>query len=143
MTETGFALHPQLAADTALVGDWPLSRVLLMDDDGWPWLILVPRRAGLREWHQLGAGDLGRLGAEIARASARIETVFKPAKVNVGMLGNRVPQFHVHVLARYESDEAWPNPVWGARPRHPYAANALDHRLREVREMLGLRQPPI
>jgi diadenosine tetraphosphate (Ap4A) HIT family hydrolase len=138
VSEAGFSLHPRLAADTALLGDWPLSRVLLMNDEGWPWLILVPRRAGLREFHDLASGDLARLWAEIGRVSATLDALLRPTKMNVGMLGNLVPQMHIHVIARYETDEAWPGPVWGRRPRRPYAVNALANRAGELRTALGL-----
>lgn len=134
----GFSLHPQLEADTAMVGDWPLCRVLLMNDDGWPWLILVPRREGIRELHDLPSGDLACLTAETARASAVLDRLYRPTKVNVGALGNRVPQFHMHVVARYETDEAWPGPVWGARPRRGYAANVLAFRRSELEQALAL-----
>jgi diadenosine tetraphosphate (Ap4A) HIT family hydrolase len=131
-----FVLHPQLAADTMSIGDWPLCRLLLMNDDGWPWLILVPRRAGVRELHDLSTLDLARLTAETARVSAVFDELYRPTKINVGMLGNRVPQLHMHVIARYESDEAWPGPVWGLRPRRGYAANVLEQRAGELRARL-------
>lgn len=134
----GFRLHPQLDADTTEIGNWPLCRLLLMNDDGWPWLILVPRRPAIRELHDLIADDLARLMAETARASAMLDRLYRPAKINVGMLGNRVPQLHVHVIARYESDEAWPGPVWGVRPRRGYASNILTMRHRELQCALGL-----
>ena len=133
-----FQLHPQLAADTALLGDWPLSRLLLMNDDGWPWVILVPRRTDIRELHELASQDLARLTAETARVSAALDALYQPTKVNVGMLGNRVAQLHMHVVARYESDEAWPGPVWGMRPRRAYPAAMLAHRVSELQQQLGV-----
>lgn len=119
-----FDLAPQLAADTVPLGDWTLSRVLLMDELAWPWLILVPRRAGLRELHDLAAADLAILAGEIARASAVLQAATGPDKINVGMLGNRVPQLHVHVIARRAGDPAWPGPVWGHKPREALAPEA-------------------
>lgn len=109
-----FALHPRLAADTVAVGDLPLSRVLLSRNACWPWLILVPRRAGAVEIHRLEAADQIQLMAEIARASRVMEAVFRPDKLNVAAIGNLVPQLHVHVVARTRGDAAWPGPVWGS-----------------------------
>lgn len=108
-----FALHPQLAADTVLVSDWALSRVLLMNDARFPWLILVPRRAGLSELFDLKHAERMVLAEELNRASLGLKTLFKAKKINVGALGNMVPQLHIHVVARSESDAAWPGPVWG------------------------------
>jgi diadenosine tetraphosphate (Ap4A) HIT family hydrolase len=113
MTLETFHLHPRLEADTTLVADWGLSRVLLMNDARFPWLILVPRRAGRSELHDLQHAERMVLVEEINRASAGLKDITDAAKINVGALGNVVPQLHIHVVARRESDEAWPGPVWG------------------------------
>lgn len=121
-----FELHPRLAADTVEVCRLPLSRVLLMDDARFPWLILVPERTGARELHRLDPADRARLMDEIVRASTALEALFSPDKLNVGALGNLVPQLHVHVVARRVGDAAWPGPVWGSGSREPYAADARE-----------------
>lgn len=106
--------------------DWPLSQLRLMDDQRFPWLILVPRIAGLEEWSELAPTDAHRLSDEIARAGAGLAQLFKPTKVNVGALGNIVRQLHVHVIARFEADAAWPGPVWGQGTRVAYEAEARE-----------------
>lgn len=108
-----FHLHERLAADTTPVADWGLSRLLLMNDARYPWLILVPRRAGLVEIHDLKHAERMVLIEEISRASAGLKSATGTAKINVGALGNVVPQLHVHVVARRLVDPAWPGPVWG------------------------------
>ena len=110
---TEFVLHPRLAADTAFIADWPLSRVLLMNDARFPWLILVPRRDGLSELHDLTSADAGVLTVEIRRAGAKLKELTDAAKINTAALGNQVPQLHIHVIARQAGDPAWPGPVWG------------------------------
>ena len=128
-----FALDPRLAADTAFVADRDLSRVLLMDDARFPWLILVPRRAGMTELDDLAPGEQGQLLAEINQAMMMLRNVAPCDKLNVGALGNIVRQLHVHVVARREGDAAWPGPVWGsgAAVRYePAARDALIERLR-------------
>jgi diadenosine tetraphosphate (Ap4A) HIT family hydrolase len=115
-----FDLHPQLAADGLFVADWPLSRVLRMNDRNYPWLILVPRVADVREIIDLTEPDQQRLMAEIARASTALKALRRPHKINVGALGNMVPQLHVHVLGRDPKDPAWPKPVWGVAPADPF-----------------------
>ena len=116
----GFALHPQLAADAALICDLPLCRVLLMDDANWPWLILVPRQPGLRELADLARADRIALGDEVLHASSVLQARFAPDKLNTAALGNQVEQLHIHVIARHHQDPAWPAPVWGRLPRKPY-----------------------
>ena len=105
-----FELHPRLAADTREVTRLSLCRVLLMNDRRFPWLILVPARADIREIHQLSAPDRATLVEEIATVAQAMETLHKADKMNVAALGNQVPQLHVHVIARFTSDPAWPNP---------------------------------
>ena len=117
---TEFTLHPRLQSDTALVADWPLCRVLLMNDARYPWLILVPRRADAVELFDLDAADRTALIGEIARASQTLKHLTGAAKINIGALGNLVPQLHVHIVARNPGDPAWPGPVWGHSPAVPY-----------------------
>jgi diadenosine tetraphosphate (Ap4A) HIT family hydrolase len=120
-----FNLDSRLAADTIAVGDLPLSSVLLMDDARFPWFILVPRRPGLIELTDLGEEDAAALTGELRLAVEVMLNLSKPDKVNVGALGNVVPQLHVHVVGRFRSDPAWPGPVWGFGVRQPYPAHAV------------------
>jgi diadenosine tetraphosphate (Ap4A) HIT family hydrolase len=120
-----FELDPRLAADTVELARWKLCRVLLMNDANYPWLILVPERAGLRDFDEVTGADRATLMDEIARACRALRTMAQPHKLNVASLGNSVSQLHVHVIARQTTDPAWPNPVWGVVPAKPYAAEAL------------------
>ena len=124
-----FVLHPQLAADTRPVATLPLCDVRLMDDANHPWLVLVPRVPGARELTDLDAGQRGLLMEEITRCEQLLLDVFQPHKLNVAALGNLVPQLHVHVIARYEDDPAWPAPVWGRVAARPYGPEALAERI--------------
>ena len=118
--DAAFALDPRLAADTHALLELPLSRALLMDDMRFPWIILVPRVAGLRELTELPRDDQHALLDEINRAAHVLHAIAKPDKLNIGALGNVVPQLHVHVIARHVGDAAWPRPVWGVGERVPY-----------------------
>jgi diadenosine tetraphosphate (Ap4A) HIT family hydrolase len=120
-----FALHPRLRADTEFVADWSLSRVLAMNDARYPWLILVPRRPDLTELHDLDTSARATLTEETARAGARLKALTGAAKINLGALGNLVPQLHIHVVARNPGDAAWPGPVWGQGAPTPYETAAL------------------
>ena len=113
MSAVGFVLDPRLAADTHPVASLPLCDVRLMNDARYPWLILVPRRAGLVEITDLDAGEQAALWREVNRATAALRTVAPCDKLNLGALGNIVRQLHVHLVARIEGDAAWPGPVWG------------------------------
>ncbi len=114
-----FSLHPQLESDTLPVTDLGLCRVLLMDNALFPWLILVPRREQAREIIDLTPGQRHLLMDEIAHISEAMQELFRPDKINVAALGNQVPQLHIHVIARFTADSAWPYPVWG-KGAEPY-----------------------
>ncbi len=131
-----FVLHPQIAADAHRLCDGPLCRVLLMNDARYPWLILVPRRPAITELHELPAEDRSILIEEIAQASAALRARPGIAKVNVGALGNIVPQLHVHVVGRAPGDAAWPGPVWGRGERILYAPDRLRSLAQELRAQL-------
>lgn len=119
MSKKSFALHPQLATDTIFLGDLPLSRVLIVNDANYPWLMLVPRRGEVVEIIDLDEVERAQLMTEIALVGRVLKSVTKCDKLNVAALGNIVPQLHVHLIARRTTDSAWPRPVWGAVPAVP------------------------
>ena len=122
MTASTFQLHPQLAQDTWLVTDLPLCRVLLMNETRYPWVILVPRQQDIREIHELTAMERQQLWQESDQLSRALMKLFKPDKLNIAALGNQVPQLHIHHIARFQTDAAWPAPVWGKFPPQAYTA---------------------
>ena len=128
-----FELHPRLAADTLVVGDAPLSRVLLMNDAQYPWAILVPRRVEAREIYLLDERDQQQLWRESAVLSRALMTAFGGHKLNVAALGNVVPQLHLHHVVRMSADPAWPGPVWGRLPPQPYVDEAAQMRITTLR----------
>lgn len=115
-----FALDHRLAADTTEVAELGLCTLRLMDDRTYPWLILIPRRADCVELIDLQPGDRAVLMEEIALASHVLKDLTDAQKLNVAALGNSVPQLHVHVIARFAGDPAWPGPVWGKVPPQPW-----------------------
>ena len=138
----GFELHPQLGTDCATVGELALCRVLLMDDANYPWLILVPRRAGLRELYELQPPDLAQFWHESALVGRTMMREFDGQKLNVAALGNVVPQLHVHHIVRRAGDAAWPRPVWGVVAARAYGEperGLLVERLRGALAAAGLR----
>ncbi len=133
-----FTLHPRLAADTYRLGDLPLSRLILMNDKRFPWLILVPRQQEIREIIDLPPPERAILIEEIAGVSTALKAITKCGKLNVGALGNMVPQLHIHVIARFEGDAAWPGPVWGSGPPAAYQTQEAERLIDEVRGLLPM-----
>lgn len=132
-----FQLHPRLEADTREVARLALCRVLLMNDRRYPWLILVPQRADIREIHQLSAADRAALIEEIAAVAHAMERLHKADKMNVAALGNQVPQLHVHVIARFTTDPAWPGPIWGKGSPEAYEPGRIEAVVAETGRALG------
>lgn len=133
----GWHLHPQLAEDTHPVAHFALSDLQLMDDANHPWLILVPRVEDAVEWTDLDEAQQVELAGEITRACRALQAVFRPHKLNVAALGNMVPQLHVHVIARFREDIAWPRPVWGTATALPYSPEELVRRIERLRAALA------
>ncbi len=113
MNSTQFALNARLEADTFSVCDLALCRVRLMNDSRFPWLILVPRRAAVTEVFELSPAERNQLMEECAHLAQKLKTLTGCDKINIATLGNSVSQLHVHIIARFKNDPAWPNPVWG------------------------------
>lgn len=135
---TNFQLDPALAAQTHLVGELPLSRLLLMDDARFPWLILVPRISGARELIDLDSADQQSLLAETVSIGRALEGLQPFDKLNIAALGNVVAQLHVHVIGRREQDAAWPAPVWGHGEAITYTASALSTLLQQLRDTIDM-----
>jgi diadenosine tetraphosphate (Ap4A) HIT family hydrolase len=131
-----FELHEALARDCAFVGDLALCRLLLMNDKQYPWLILVPRRAEMREICDLSGDDQLQYLQESNLCSAILRSEFGAEKLNIAALGNMVPQLHIHHIARFSSDPAWPKPVWGQLPAKPYPTDELQSVVAQLRQVI-------
>jgi diadenosine tetraphosphate (Ap4A) HIT family hydrolase len=132
-----FELHLRLQSDTALIGQLPLCSALLSRDANYPWVILVPRRAGITEIYQLNPEDRQQLLLESCVLAEAMEAIFRGDKLNIAAIGNLVPQLHLHHVVRYKSDAAWPGPVWGAVEAVAYSDALLQQRLTELRRGLA------
>jgi len=134
----GWTLHPQLDADSAPVGDLPLCRLLALRDANYPWLVLVPRRPNACDVIDLTDADQARLAVESAQAGRALKDMTRCTKLNVAALGNAVPQLHVHIIARFSDDAAWPKPVWGVVPAKPYTDAALADFVGRMKRLMAL-----
>ncbi|WP_085908554.1 HIT domain-containing protein [Kiloniella majae] len=128
-----FALHERLQADTVTITELAHCRILLMNDSQYPWLILVPRYNDLRDLHDLPKDLFSAVMEEIRYVSEVLTEECNAFKINVAALGNMVPQLHIHVIARFESDAAWPGPVWGIKEPRPYTPDDL----KDIKVKLG------
>ena len=137
-----FQLDPRLESSTLLLGAFPLSLLLLSKDANYPWCILVPQREGMGEIYQLSAGDRIQLLDESCLVAETLSNLFAADKINVATIGNMVPQLHMHHVARFERDAAWPGPVWGAVAAVTYSPQLLTktaERIVTALAPLGLR----
>lgn len=132
-------LHPQLAADTTLIGELDVCRVLLMNNQHFHWLVLVPKRDNTRELHELDDSDYFKVMEEVRSVSKKLAGHTKAHKMNVAALGNIVPQLHIHIIARFMDDPAWPKPIWGNAEFLPYEERFLKQKIAELASVLGVR----
>ena len=131
-----FQLHSQLEADTVLVGRFPLCLLLLSKDANYPWIILVPKRHSIQEVYQLDIEDRQQLLHESCVVAETMTALFRPDKLNIATIGNMVPQLHMHHVARFSNDGAWPRPVWGAQPAASYNKDKLASLVLELQAAL-------
>ena len=126
--EIPFKLDSLLQRDSIFVGELPLCKLLLMNDSNFPWFLLIPRKEGVVEMFDLDEDD---------RLLSNLKQHFKATKMNVANLGNIVPQLHIHHIARYEDDLAWPGPIWGAVKAKPYTEKEIKSLITEVRALFA------
>ena len=113
------SIDHRLRQNSTWLWDSSLCHFRLKHEKEWPWLMLIPNQADLREIHELSVRDQRQLMDEITWCSKAIKYIFNPDKINIGALGNIVPQLHIHIIGRYANpslDPAWPGPVWGYSP---------------------------
>ncbi|NVK21863.1 MAG: HIT domain-containing protein [Kangiellaceae bacterium] len=142
-----FELHPVLEKDTIHIGDFELSQLLWMNDSQYPWAILVPKINGIREVFELDSKQQQQLMLESNALLQAMNIVFSADKMNLAALGNMVPQLHIHHIARFQDDVAWPNPVWGVSPAIAYTAEqlamAIQPLLKELTEKCDFKEAAI
>ena len=138
MPDSAWSLHPQLKKDTIDIGDLPLSRLLVIRDANYPWLLLVPRRPEAVEIIDLDEVEQAQLMTEISRTARALKEITKCDKLNIAALGNMVPQLHVHVIARRTGDVAWPRPVWGVAPPLAHDAEEVQNFISALRRKIWL-----
>ncbi|MBT4838714.1 MAG: HIT domain-containing protein [Methylococcales bacterium] len=122
-----FILNEKLANDCIIIGSFPLSLLLLMNDSQYPWFILVPQQENLTEIYQLEMDDQHQLLKESCDLSKYLMENFNADKLNLGAIGNIVSQLHFHHIVRYKNDIAWPSPVWGFAKAKPYDSAQISH----------------
>ncbi|MDG9757732.1 HIT domain-containing protein [Pseudomonas sediminis] len=132
-----FALDSRLQQDCLVIGDFPLCRLLLMNDSNYPWFILVPRREEVSELFQLDADDQRQLWQETTLLAETLKDTFAADKMNVATLGNVVSQLHMHVIVRRREDASWPAPVWGRHPAQPYSEQQAGQVVDKLRSVLA------
>ena len=131
-----FQLHQRLAEDSIVIGCFNLSLLLLSKDANYPWCILVPQVDDVFEIHHLSEEQQNQFMRESCRLSEVMTSVFDAHKMNVAALGNVVRQLHVHHIARFEDDLAWPQPIWGKLPIKSYTADELTDRIKRLQNAL-------
>ncbi|WP_206485333.1 HIT family protein [Thalassotalea sp. G2M2-11] len=122
---TSFTLHHLLQRDCLELIDFPLSKLLVMNDSQYPWFVLVPKVENIKDIYQLDWADQQQLLNESSLLSELLMQVFNGDKMNVAALGNVCPQLHVHHIVRFEEDKAWPKPIWGEHPMQAYSEAEL------------------
>lgn len=125
ITKAGFEIDARLEAVSHPVVWLGLCELRLVNERRWPWLLLIPQRPGIEEMHELTPLDQTLLTFETNSVSQMLKAEIGCDKINVAMLGNRVRQLHLHVVARSQGDAGWPAPVWGQDPREPYRPGEL------------------
>lgn len=132
-----FKLDPRLEQDTILIGEFPLSKVLLMNDARYPWVLLVPKIMGLTEAFQLTDEQQRQLMVESNFVAMKLNDLVQADKMNVAALGNVVSQLHIHHVARFQADETWPAPVWGIGQAVPYSELESDAVRQQIRSIFA------
>ncbi len=133
-----FQLHPRLEQDCIAIGRFELCRLLMMNDSQYPWFVLVPERADLKEIYQLSKTERELLTEESSYLAENLAILYQADKMNIAAIGNMVPQLHIHHIVRYQIDKAWPAPVWGKFDAVPYSEQQITDNVIRIKEQLKM-----
>lgn len=133
---TSFELHPNFSKKV-FIADLPLCRVLLEDNRHYPWVLLIPRRPSLQKIMDLTKEDQLQLLTELDLIQRILWKEFQPSQLNVAAIGNKTPQLHLHVIARFQTDPAWPGTVWDHSIKEPYASQERILILEKLTKAIG------
>ena len=130
-----FLLDHRLERDTLFIARQNGCQIRLMNDARYRWLVLIPEISGIRDWHDLPDETERDILSLTKSMSNLLKHSENADKINVASLGNMVPQFHLHLIARHEDDAAWPGPVWGVGAAEPFSdeqAKAIIHMMQDL-----------
>jgi len=133
-----FQLHPRLKQDCIAIGRFELCQLLMMNDRQYPWFILVPERVGMQEIYQLSKTERQLLTEESSYLAENMAALYQADKMNIAAIGNIVPQLHIHHIARYQTDKAWPAPVWGKFDAVPYTERQIADNVARIKDQLKM-----
>jgi diadenosine tetraphosphate (Ap4A) HIT family hydrolase len=133
-----FQLHPRLKEDCIAIGRFELCQLLMMNDSQYPWFILVPERADVQEIYQLSKTERELLTEESSYLAENLAALYQADKMNIAAIGNIVPQLHIHHIVRYQTDKAWPAPVWGKFDAVPYTERKIADNVARIKERLNM-----
>ncbi len=138
-----FQLHPRLQQDCISIGRFDLCRLLMMNDSQYPWFILVPEIVDVSELYQLTKAQRALFIEESCYLAEQLAELFNADKMNIANIGNMVAQLHIHHIVRYQTDIAWPAPVWGKFPAISYPEQQLTKQIKRVENCLSKRLKPL
>ncbi|MEM6381535.1 MAG: HIT family protein [Pseudomonadota bacterium] len=114
-----FRLDPRLETETILLCETSCGLLLVNRDGRFPWVIYVPTQGDLADLVDLSDADQTAAMADVRSVSLELRSATGCDKLNIASLGNVVRQLHIHIIARFKTDEAWPGPVWGVGEPEP------------------------
>lgn len=129
-------LHPQLEKDSLFIAEYKTLQIRLVRDNRFFWLLLIPKRKDICEWHELSSTEQQDITTLTNIFSKALKTIEKADKINIGALGNMVSQFHFHILVRHIGDAAWPGAVWGNNAGKQLDSGLFDIRMAKILEIL-------
>tara|TARA_B110000967_G_C18631707_1_gene433973 strand:- start:58 stop:456 length:399 start_codon:yes stop_codon:yes gene_type:complete len=126
-------VNKRFIKDSHFITDLKLSSVRLINNNKFPWIILIPNRKNITDLTELNLKDQNLLMKEIIYCSNLMKKIFKTKKLNVEKIGNLVPQLHIHIIARSTKDSAWPLSVWVVKGK-PYSKLLLDKTINKIKK---------
>ena len=136
MNKANFHLDSRINDTSHYLAHYQHIQIRLADDERFFWLLLIPEDSDIIEWHDMDANTSMVMEKLIKHLGKNLQDTEKTDKINIGALGNIVPQFHLHLVLRYQNDAAWPGPIWGFGTALPLSKDVFETRKNRVNQLL-------
>ena len=136
-----FTLDSRLENSSLLIASIDIFQIRLVNDKRYIWLLIIPAISNIIELDDLEPKKQTALFRIASQLSSSVKSHLDADKMNIATIGNIVSQFHLHIVARKQTDATWPEPVWGKGTAEPYSDEDAGAMMAQMQKLIDALPP--